>query len=90
MANDGFWGSWILPGAPLLPGILPLPVGGSAGGPGPDLLAIRHDRGRTGRIGPRGAPDEDKRGNAAFIDGHAEYIERGRSREEKYANPYVD
>ncbi len=48
---------------------------------GVDLLAIRHDRLRRDPDRPNlggwsWIPNPDRRGNAAFADGHAEYVER--------------
>ena len=47
--------------------------------PGFDWLAIHHDRLRTEPDVPTGAepiPNPDRRGNAAFLDGHADYVTR--------------
>jgi prepilin-type processing-associated H-X9-DG protein len=45
-----------------------------------DLLAIRHDRKRVEPddrdIAIQGSPNAERRGNVAFVDGHAEYISR--------------
>lgn len=49
-----------------------------------NFLSIRHDR----RVKQDGAPlDNDRRGNAALADGHAEYISRENSRDRTYYDP---
>jgi prepilin-type N-terminal cleavage/methylation domain-containing protein/prepilin-type processing-associated H-X9-DG protein len=49
-----------------------------------NFLSIRHDR----RVTKDGAPlDNDRRGNAALADGHAEYISRENSRDPTYYDP---
>lgn len=49
-----------------------------------NFLSIRHDR----RVTQDGAPlDNDRRGNAALADGHAEYISRENSRDPTYYDP---
>jgi len=49
-----------------------------------NFLSIRHDR----RVPKDGAPlDNDRRGNAAFADGHGEYISRENSRDPTYYDP---
>ena len=70
--NDGLW-------APPYLGIRAYDVPDQAGD---DMLAIRHDRRRV-EPDPYGldplltrGPNNDRRGNAAFADGHAEYVPR--------------
>ena len=60
---------------------------------GKDLLSIRHDRQKTK---PDPAPDDakwpltnpERRGNAAFADGHAEYITRSELHTGFHLDPY--
>ena len=47
-----------------------------------NFLSIRHDR----RVA-KGKDDNDRRGNAAFADGHAEFITRRQSRDPFYYDP---
>lgn len=75
--NDGYWaaGGW----------------GGSTWYPGPDWLSIRHDRKRIlpDDVGAAGSPipNTDRRGNAAFCDGHAEYVPRSYAHDPKHCDP---
>src|SRR5205085_1226642 len=78
--NDGFWA-----------------VGGWGGGlgvnwqPGPDWLSIRHDRTRRlpDVVPTAGSPipNPDRRGNAAFCDGHAEYVQRSYAHDPAHSDP---
>lgn len=59
---------------------------------GVDLIAIRHDRQRRDPDRPNLAgwgwiPNPDRRGNAAFADGHAEYIERDVAHAKQHFDP---
>ena len=47
-----------------------------------NFLGIRHDRKLV-----RGRKDDDRRGNAAFADGHGEQLSRGQSRDPAYYDP---
>ncbi|HZL35357.1 MAG TPA: prepilin-type N-terminal cleavage/methylation domain-containing protein [Tepidisphaeraceae bacterium] len=75
--NDGLWavGAW----------------SGTTWDPGPDWLAIRHDRHRVvpDVVGPAGSPipNPDRRGNAAFADGHAEFISRRYAHDPRHCDP---
>jgi prepilin-type N-terminal cleavage/methylation domain-containing protein/prepilin-type processing-associated H-X9-DG protein len=56
-------------------------VNSGGGGPGRDLLAIRHDRKRAAGADPvtqvpATHPNGERRGNVAFADGHAEFATR--------------
>ncbi len=55
-----------------------------------DLLAIRHDRKGVSDSVAIGAPmpNADRRGNAAFVDGHAEYATRVYIHYHGHLNPY--
>ena len=59
--------------------------------PGFDWLAIHHDRQRKmpDDLGPAGSPipNPDRRGNAAFLDGHADYVTRLMAHSEKHTIP---
>ena len=59
--------------------------------PGYDWLAIHHDRQRKmpDDLGPAGSPipNPDRRGNAAFLDGHADYVTRLMAHSEKHTVP---
>ena len=59
---------------------------------GVDLLAIRHDRLRRDPDRPNLAgwswvPNPERRGNAAFADGHAEYVERDYAHGKEHFDP---
>jgi prepilin-type processing-associated H-X9-DG protein len=59
---------------------------------GVDLLAIRHDRDRRLPDVPKLAgrswvPNPERRGNAVFADGHAEWVERTRAHSKEYFDP---
>ena len=58
-----------------------------------DLLAIRHDL-RHGVGNPstvaQPLPDAGMRGNAAFIDGHAEYVPRSYAHDYHHVFPFID
>jgi prepilin-type N-terminal cleavage/methylation domain-containing protein/prepilin-type processing-associated H-X9-DG protein len=59
---------------------------------GVDLLAIRHDRLRRDPDRPNLAgwgwiPNPNRRGNAAFADGHAEYVERDIAHAKEHFDP---
>ncbi|MDB5357502.1 MAG: xcpT 2 [Phycisphaerales bacterium] len=75
--NDGWWaaGGW----------------SGTTWYPGPDWLSIRHDHKRIepDLVGPAGSPipNPDRRGNAAFCDGHAEYVARNYAHDPKHCDP---
>jgi prepilin-type N-terminal cleavage/methylation domain-containing protein/prepilin-type processing-associated H-X9-DG protein len=65
-----------------------------AGHSGPDMLAIRHDRQRLMpdlmNIGPwtgKWTPNPERRGNVAFVDGHADYVERGYVHDQQHFDP---
>lgn len=59
--------------------------------PGYDWLAIHHDRLRKmpDVLGSAGSPvpNPDRRGNAAFLDGHADYVTRQMAHSEKHTIP---
>jgi prepilin-type N-terminal cleavage/methylation domain-containing protein/prepilin-type processing-associated H-X9-DG protein len=54
-----------------------------------DLLAIRHDRTRVPETEANWQVNIDRRGNAAFVDGHAEYITRKQLHTPFYFDPNV-
>lgn len=78
--NDGLWS----------------PITGNANTgatvPGFDWMAIHHDRKRKEPdvVGPAGTPipNKDRRGNAAFLDGHADYVPRSMAHDAKYVIPW--
>ena len=74
--NDGLWS--------------PITFNGTSSVPGFDWLAIHHDRLRKmpdvpGSDGP--IPNKDRRGNAAFLDGHADYVPRSMTQDAKHYDP---
>jgi len=65
-----------------------------AGERGIDLLSIRHDRQRKLPDVPNVAgwgwiPNPERRGNAAFADGHAEWITRNQAHNKNYFDPRI-
>ena len=65
-----------------------------AGKDGGDMLAIRHDRRRRepderglAAIKSNANGNNDRRGNAAFADGHAEYVPRQQAHSAEYVRP---
>jgi prepilin-type N-terminal cleavage/methylation domain-containing protein/prepilin-type processing-associated H-X9-DG protein len=54
-----------------------------------DLLAIRHDRTKVPETEATWRTNIDRRGNAAFVDGHAEYIARRELHSRFYYDPNV-
>lgn len=75
--NDGYWapGGW----------------SGTNWEPGPDWLSIRHDHQRVlpDVVGPAGSPipNPTRRGNAAFSDGHGEYVLRKDAHDPEHCDP---
>jgi prepilin-type processing-associated H-X9-DG protein len=59
--------------------------------PGYDWLAIHHDRRRKSpdTVPAAGSPipNPDRRGNVAFLDGHADYVPRSMAHNERYVIP---
>lgn len=56
-----------------------------------DLLSIVHDREPTQPdTGYKPLPNPDRRGNAAFCDGHAEFITRGYAHYQGHLFPTLD
>jgi prepilin-type processing-associated H-X9-DG protein len=80
--NDGFWavGGW------------QDPKHFKGWSPGPDWLSIRHDRKRKlpDTVPQAGSPipNPDRQGNAAFCDGHADYVERSYAHDLHHAEPH--
>ena len=78
--NDGFWavGAWS-------------DARKTHWTPGPDWLSIRHDRKRKlpDTVPQAGSPipNPDRQGNAAFCDGHAEYVARSYAHDPHHADP---
>jgi prepilin-type processing-associated H-X9-DG protein len=77
--NDGLWSpiTW---------------TGANTNVPGFDWLAIHHDRNRKEPDVPNvngwaGIPNPDRQGNAAFLDGHAEYVSRTRAHTDRNVIP---
>jgi prepilin-type N-terminal cleavage/methylation domain-containing protein/prepilin-type processing-associated H-X9-DG protein len=62
--------------------------------PGFDWLSIRHDRKRIlpDIVGPAGSPipNPDRRGNAVFLDGHAEFVPRSEAHDINHVDPLRD
>ena len=54
-----------------------------------DLLAIRHDRKKVPETEATWKTNIDRRGNAAFVDGHAEYIARRQLHTPFYYDPAI-
>ncbi len=79
--NDGFWAMGAWSGA----------MGTSAWNPGPDWLAIRHDNHKlTPDVVPGAGtpiPNPERRGNAAFCDGHADYVQRKYAHDPRHCDP---
>jgi prepilin-type N-terminal cleavage/methylation domain-containing protein/prepilin-type processing-associated H-X9-DG protein len=88
--NDGWWGPPLVNAAN---------TGNHKGGG--DLLDIRHDRSKA-KLEPAGAganniapskvdqiPNYERRGNAAFLDGHAEFIPRSQAHNAYYVDPRI-
>ncbi len=79
--NDGYWAAPMCNenGQPASYNLASntVTVGGGTMGTN-DLLSIRHDKRRIANISSSAEPlpDHDKKGNVAFVDGHAEYVPR--------------
>jgi prepilin-type N-terminal cleavage/methylation domain-containing protein/prepilin-type processing-associated H-X9-DG protein len=77
-ANDGLWS--------------PVSWTGSSYVPGSDWMSIRHDRRRVmpdlpGAAAGTPIPNPDRRGNAAYLDGHAAYIPRSEAHDINHVDP---
>jgi prepilin-type N-terminal cleavage/methylation domain-containing protein/prepilin-type processing-associated H-X9-DG protein len=62
--------------------------------PGFDWMAIHHDRKRVepdvvGQAAGSPIPNKDRRGNAAFLDGHADYVPRSMAHNAKHTIPWI-
>jgi prepilin-type processing-associated H-X9-DG protein len=80
--NDGIW----IPMSEANAMAEPAPAPGTT--PGSDYLCIRHDRKK--KLPDDGANFQlnwDRRGNATYLDGHAEYISRREAHDARAVNP---